>query len=239
MSEHLCDMHSHLLPGIDDGSKNWKMTLEMIRQSYEAGVRIIVATPHYLPWRHTMIADRVPELCDEAMTRAEEKFGIRMLIFPGQELYYHVELPQALEEGRALTLAGTNKILVEFSEQIPYEDMRRALDQLGRAGYQVILAHCERFGCLRESGRIEEVMESGTWLQSNVQEMEAGVFDGTKKWLTQRYQKREIRFLGSDMHNLTTRPPMSDKALKWFRRNLDPEYFRDISCTNTERMLLS
>ena len=46
-----CDIHTHILPGIDDGAADWKMSLGMVKASWKAGVRTIIATPHFLPWK--------------------------------------------------------------------------------------------------------------------------------------------------------------------------------------------
>lgn len=63
---HICDIHSHILPGIDDGSPDWETTLVMLKDAWKAGVREIIATPHYLPWQKHPIAQKVPALCQEA-----------------------------------------------------------------------------------------------------------------------------------------------------------------------------
>ena len=233
----ICDIHSHLLPGLDDGSKDWETTLHMIKTEYEAGVRMIFATSHYLPWRRTIIAEQIPSLCDEVEQRARSELGIEMKIIPGQELYYHLELPEAIAEGKALTLAGSSYILVEFDEQIPWQEMQKALQNLQRAGYRVIIAHCERFGCIREEKHLEAVLSMGVRLQSNVQEMSAGLFDKTRKWLAKRYADQQISFLGSDMHNLTKRPPMDEKQLKWFGKSLGEEYRQKLYWRNAEQIL--
>lgn len=209
----------------------------MIKRSYSAGVDTIIATPHYLPWNKDIIAEKIPSLCAEAMERARTELNISIKIVPGQELYYHMELPEAIKSGRALTLAGTNTILLEFSEQISARQMLQALLQLKGEGYQVILAHCERFACLREKFALDGILENGVKLQSNVHPMEAGVMDKTRRWLTKLYHQKLISFIGSDMHNLTTRPPMSAESLKWFKKNLEPEYYRQISYYNAKAIV--
>nr|WP_155959607.1 CpsB/CapC family capsule biosynthesis tyrosine phosphatase [[Eubacterium] cellulosolvens] len=233
----ICDIHSHLLPGLDDGSKDWETTLHMIKTEYEAGVRMIFATSHYLPWRHTIIAERIPSLCKEAEERAKSDLGIEMKIVPGQELYYHMELPEAIAGGKALTLAGSSHILVEFDERIPWQEMQQALQNLQRAGYRVIIAHCERFGCIRDPDHLEAVLAMGVRLQSNVQEMSNGFFDKTRKWLVKRYQEMQISYLGSDMHNLTKRPPITETQLKWFGKSLSEDYRQKLYWRNAEQIL--
>lgn len=231
MHMHICDIHSHILPGIDDGSPDWETTMTMLKDAWRAGVREIIATPHYLPWQKHPIAQKVPDLCREAEQRAARDLGIEMKIFPGEELYYHRELPEALEEGKALTLAGSRSILVEFPETAAWSDLQFAAGQLGRSGYQMILAHFERYRSLRTSGRVEELLAMGVRIQSNIGEMNGGFWNSTRRWLIRQYRAERIHFVASDMHNLSTRPPMKASSLVWFEKNLTESYrnkiFRD------------
>lgn len=151
------DIHTHILPGIDDGAKNWDMCLKMINRSWDFGVRKIIATPHYLPWRNVTPADKIQQLCREAEEKAKSKLGKPMKIYPGSELYYHSELIDKLDEGKVLTLAGSRYILVEFGMDVPYRELYQGLSRLRMEQYHPILAHVERYRCLRKPGRLEEV----------------------------------------------------------------------------------
>ena len=233
----ICDMHCHVLPGIDDGSKSWEMTLRMLKKSWDAGVRAVVATPHYLPWRHTIIARQVPALCEEASRRFKEEYGEDLPVYPGQELYYHIELVSAIEEGRALTLAGTRYVLVEFAEEENYSVMVGAAENLLRNGYKPIFAHVERFAALRNEKNLADLLARGVLLQSNYEEMSKGNFlNSTVRWLTKRYKREEISFLGTDMHNLTDRGPVTTEQLAWFEKHLDESYYQKIAWDNASRI---
>ena len=232
----ITDIHCHILPGIDDGSADWDMTMQMLQISWNAGVRRLIATPHYLPWRKTVTAEQVPDLCREAEERAAAGLGIRMEIHPGQELYYHRDILKDLESGRALPLAGSRFVLVEFDEQIPWREMHGAMELFARSRWQMILAHAERFSALRDPEHLQEALELGILLQSNADEMGHGFLNGTTRWLKKRYAAREIMFIGSDMHNLTNRPPLSPKCLQWTDR-LDGGYREELLCRNAEKIL--
>lgn len=223
--EGIWDIHSHCLPGIDDGSRSWEMTLQMLQASWDSGVRTVVATPHYLPWRHHPLpADTVRELCAEACRRCREELGIGMRVLPGEELYYHSGIVEDLREGKALTLAGTRTVLVEFSERVPWSELHAGLIQLKRSGYRPILAHAERYGCLRKGGHFEEIVGDGILIQSNIQEVEGGLFDDMARWVRKQYRDRKIHFTASDMHDLERRPPMTRQQLSWFEKKVDPQY---------------
>ena len=116
MKETICDIHCHILPGIDDGSRNWDMTLQMVQQSWDAGVRTMIATPHYLPWHERLKGETVLSLVEEARQKVASELGVEMTILAGEELYYHSGLMEELQQGKALTMAGSRYILLEFAE---------------------------------------------------------------------------------------------------------------------------
>ena len=236
MNDTIWDIHSHILPGIDDGSRNWDMTLQMVQQSWDAGVRTMIATPHYLPWHSRLKKETVLQLTEEAGQKIRHNLGIEMTVFPGEELYYHSELLEELKEGKALTLAGSRYVLVEFGEDTPYSEIRMAVDQFRRSPFKLIIAHVERFSALRKDACLEEVLSMGARLQSNAEEMERGLFDSTKRWLRKRYDAQEISYIGSDAHDPVKRPPLSAKSLKWFRDHLDGEYREALFFKNAVRI---
>ena len=235
----LWDMHSHVLPGIDDGSKDWETSLQMILASWKAGVRTIVATPHHLPWKDPIPPETIKSLCEEARARFEDTYGYFMRILPGQELYYHSGLLQDLATGRCLTLNDSDTILVEFATKIDFEALQTALRELYNAGYNVIVAHLERYSCLRSgTDLVEDLLDEGILFQSNIQEAGSSLFDSTERWLRRLYENRLIQFVASDMHNMHSRSPMSLEDVGWYRKKLDPRYFREVFQKNAEEMIL-
>lgn len=220
------DIHTHILPGIDDGAKNWDMCLEMISRSWDFGVRKIIATPHYIPWRKEIPVGKIQALCSEAEEKAKKELGKPMRIYPGSELYYHLELTDKLSEGKVLTLAGSRYILVEFGVDVPYREMYQALSRLRMEQYHPILAHVERYRCLRKSERLEEVKKSGVLLQMNQKAFQKGLLDETGRWSRQQLVKGEIDFIASDMHNLTSREPLDEKNMSWLYKKMPKESLR-------------
>ncbi len=206
----IIDIHAHILPGIDDGARDWDETRQLLKAAWEQGVRHIVATPHFS--RRTDVG-KLKELRDRAAELAHEE-GLELEISLGQELRYFEELPLYLEQGRALTLAESRYALVEFQPSDGYQTVKRAVHGLVQAGYIPILAHTERYHCLREKGRTEELIQSGACLQVNADSLSGGIFDRTAAWCLKEIRERRIHFVASDMHRTDTRPPRLDEALK-------------------------
>lgn len=232
-----CDIHTHILPGIDDGARDWDMCLEMIDRAWDGGIRRIIATPHYLPWQKKKTNPlQIVRLCVEVQRRVRAELGYEIKIYPGQEIYYHVDMIEEIRRGEILTMAGTRHILVEFPIDISAQQLKQAVRHICESRYIPILAHIERYECLRTNETLEEVAELGALFQINIKSLRGGMLNQTTRWCKHQLQERKIDFLASDMHNLSSRPPTSYKMLDWVGKKLDREYQRDILLRNALRM---
>ena len=214
------DIHAHILPGIDDGAVNWDMSMEMLKTAWDSGVRKVIATPHFLPWERQIPPNEIRHMCREAQERFSERFDLNMKIYPGEELYYHSELLDDLESGKAMTMNGTDCALVEFGVMVLYGDLLRAVQKMQRAGYTFILAHYERYKALRDEGHIEELLDRGVLLQSNLEALEGGIFDPEVRRIKRHYKKDYISFAASDMHDISSRPPIQSSSVKKLTKSL-------------------
>ena len=122
----IIDIHAHILTGIDDGSRDWDESRKMLEESYRQGIRYIIATPHYSRrGLNPDIYDLSEKLREEARRIAPDfRTGL------GQETYYHEGLVENLRDGKALTLEGSQYVLVEFDPQVPYMKMYQAVRKL-------------------------------------------------------------------------------------------------------------
>lgn len=231
------DIHSHVLPGIDDGAKDWDMCLSMLEASAKCGVTKIIATPHFLPWKHNAKPDEIRQLCKEAKEKLERKLAISMDIYPGHEIYYNLEVIEKLKMGKILTLADSRYILVEFEPSVSYQVICRAVKDFRDNAYVPIIAHTERYACLRQSERMEEMKRMGAMFQVNVEAFQRGMFDATSRWVKKNLLKETIDFLASDMHDMRRRPPLSEEKLRWIQKRLKPAYQKELLCVNGQKVL--
>ncbi|MBQ2921552.1 MAG: protein tyrosine phosphatase [Tyzzerella sp.] len=233
------DMHTHVLPGVDHGAVDWDMSLQMLVKSAECGVEAVIATPHYLPWKEGVTAEVICELCEEAKERLQKEYGISMDIYPGNEIYYSSETVELLKTGKVLTLAGTQYVLIEFQQEVPYQMLCKAARDLRFHGYIPIFAHIERYFCVDNIEKLIELKEMGALLQVNVGAFQGGLFDAksrkVKKWL----KKGIIDFVASDMHDMKERPPMSNDRLEWFQKKLELQYQDKLLYGNAQDILTS
>ena len=144
----LTDLHCHILPGLDDGPKDWAATWDMIETAVGSNVGRIVCTPHCRLSDPRLLerSQRIGELA-EVLNRALGKHQIPLQVFPGAELLWEGNRhdPSVLRE---LTLAGTRYLLVEFPFGERLSRMEYAARCVEDAGFLPVLAHPERYGAV-------------------------------------------------------------------------------------------
>lgn len=226
------DIHTHILPGVDDGAGNWDMCRQMLLQSVEAGVTQIIATPHYLPWKKKASPEQIRSLCTQTAQQFKKETGKNIDIYPGNEIYYHIEFIDSLKNKKALTLADSRYVLIEFSIDESFKVICSAVHNLTMAGYIPVLAHVERYRNMASLERMWELRQMGALLQMNIEVLNRGLFDGMGRLAKKALRHEMIQFLASDMHNVTSRPPMKEEALLWAEKKLSAEYLQDILRNN-------
>lgn len=202
------DLHSHILPGVDDGSKDWKMTVQMLHMAYRQGVRRMVATPHNYPGPHKQDNGRIRSLVEEADRRAKQ-IAPDFQVFSGNEILYRRGIADEIEKGHILTLADSKYLLVEFLPGEQYDRIYQGLRELIEEGYIPVIAHMERVQVLfNHEAKIRELIEMGSLIQVNSESLAGGMFDRRAARLRRLVGDGMVHFLGSDCHNPAERPPM-------------------------------
>lgn len=197
------DFHSHILPNMDDGSTSLEMSLQMLQRMEEQGVCCVVATPHFYATK-----DNPSHFLNKRKARlAELQKGRNTripLVIAGAEVQYFEGIT-VMEELPYMRIEDTPGLLLEmpfctWSDRM-LEDILTIQD---RADFRVILAHIERYIRYQKEGTIEMLVRHGVMIQSN-----ASFFleRQTSRRAMQLLEQNCIHLLGSDCHNLTTRPP--------------------------------
>ena len=119
---------------------------------------------------------------------------------------------------------------------MPYSEICTAVRNLSRAGYTPVVAHAERYRCLRKGKRVEELIDLEALIQMNYRSVSGGWHDATARWCKDNLKKRNIHFMGTDMHNIGSRMPDTKEAMGWMRKHLDSTYLRQIARENALRI---
>lgn len=233
----IVDMHCHVLPGADDGPRTMEDSMALLQEVVRQGVDAMIVTPHFHPARYQVSAPQVMELLEAVRYEAARR-GLTIKLFPGQECYYYSDLARMLNNGQALTMAGSRFVLLEFEPDALYSVIRNAVWDLIYHGYIPILAHFERYRCLvGNPERLDQLRGAGAMLQMNFDRLLAkdGVFHRNpwRRLLMDGY----VDFLGSDTHGMAFRPPHMDAAVAWMKKELPPALTHRILTENIQMLL--
>lgn len=231
------DIHTHIVPGIDDGASSMEEALKMAGMAYDEGIRVIVATPHYGLRNPGYDRDKAVKTCRQLREKVMERHG-DMKVYTGNEIYYSPGIVEDLDKKKALTIGGTSYVLIEFSVKEELDVMINAVRSLVMAGYRPILAHVERYEALQKKlDEIKELIELGAYIQVNTNSFMGGKFDKRTAWCTRLLREGCIHFVASDCHNCTSRKPLMKTAVQRMIALSDEETVERIVHTNVLKIV--
>lgn len=217
----IIDFHSHILPGIDDGSASLEESLELLRLSSRQGVEHMVATPHFYP-RHDSPERffRRREEAEQLLREAMELSGELPEITVGAEVYFFSGISDS-ELIKTLTIGQKRCILIEMPDSPWGESHYRELEGIYiKHGITPIVAHVDRYiRPFRTHGIPERLEKLPVMVQANASFF---LHRSTRRMALRMLKKGQIHLLGSDCHNLTSRRPNLEAAVDVISQNLGP-----------------
>jgi len=204
----MIDMHSHILPGLDDGAADWKQAVAMARVAAEDGIAEMVCTPHWVLGKYENSRGKIlPCLAEFKARLAVEKIPLK--IHPGAELRIDTTLLQRLKAGQLLTLNnGSGYILLELPDDGLPSDLHHFLWELQVNGFRPILSHVERNPLIRENpGRLVDWVERGILTQITAASLQSGFAREIREFAVFLVEHRLVHMLVTDTHSLRMRRP--------------------------------
>lgn len=234
----LTDIHNHIIFKVDDGAVSIENSMEILNKEYAQGVRNVICTPHF------HMGECMPDLQVvknnfEALKKRTAKELSDMNLYLGNEIMACNDMVDMLDDGRLLTLAGSQYVLVEFYPTVGYSVMEKTLSRMLNGGYTPIVAHCERYRCLRSSfkvinyNNINHLTEMGSYMQVNA----TSVFGKDKKFVTKLIQNDFLHFIATDAHSIRTRGVYWDQCIQHLERHYNQEYIKWLLIENPKKVL--
>lgn len=222
------DFHSHILPGIDDGSASLNESIAMLKMEAEQGIRQVVATPHF--YAHHDSPERFLRRRADAEARLREEMekhpGLPQLEI-GAEVYFFRGISES-ELLSQLTFKEKGCILLEMSQPVWAESIYRELSSIYYdRGIVPIIAHVDRYiSRFRTYGIPEKLAELPVLVQAN-----ASFFlrSSTRNMALKMLREDKIHLLGSDCHNLNERRPNLGEAVELIHQRLGAEAIRRVN----------
>lgn len=229
------DLHMHIVPGVDDGSLNMSMSLDMLEIAYEQGVRNVFCTSHNV-------------YSEEEITRYKSQFMMLQMMaksrFPDLKLHMGCELLCAgeyiddilygLEIGVFLPLGNSKYVLTELYQDTTPEEAIVVVNALLAAGWKPILAHTERYPALFDGEALKELINLGAMIQVNLYSLEEENKDDIRERARCLVDKRLAHFVGSDAHRINYRAPKYESGVRYIEEHCGKEYLEAVCYRNAD-----
>jgi protein-tyrosine phosphatase len=232
----MIDIHSHILPELDDGPRTLEESVRMVRLAAQAGTTDIVATPHAnleYSFDPVQTARKIAELAAAA--------GPRPRIHIGCDLHLSYDnIQRALAEPARFTIDGGRYLLVEFPELLIVRSAGEIFDTLLRAGIVPVITHPERNALLQQ--RLEELegwVEQGCRLQVTAQSFLGRFGRQAREFAELLVRRGLVHVVASDAHDAEDRPPDLAGAFDYLRRKYGEEPARQLFIDNPRCVLES
>ncbi len=195
------DVHSHFIPGIDDGAKTIEDSVTMIAEMQKLGYKKVITTPHIMSdyYRNT------PEIILtglDSVNSALKEHNIEIATAAAAEYYIDFDFERKLDEEKLLTF-GNNHLLFEISYMNPPDNLYHVIFKMQTMGYKPVLAHPERYNFWHtDFEKYESFLDKGVGLQMNINSLTGYYSIATKKIAERMIEKNMITFLGTDCHHI-------------------------------------
>lgn len=220
----MIDWHSHILPGMDDGSHDAAESISLVNMQVSQGIQTVIATPHFYANDETVDAFLERRKNAFEQLKAQLPQGSPEILL-GAEVRYYQGISR-LDDLKALRIEGSKLLLLEMPMSSWTEYMVRELVEMSaRSSLQIVFAHVERYLKLQKPNVWDRILESDILMQVN-----ASFFTSVasrRKALT-LLKKGNIHFVGSDCHNVASRPPQIGKAFEIIQKKLGENYIRQM-----------
>lgn len=235
--EGFTDIHCHILPALDDGAKDMEKTRKMLQMAYSEGIRQIIATPHFYPSGKCASVEQVQAVLRKVQEQMIS-WNIKIKLYAGNEIFYHSEVTELLENGKVGTLAGGRYVLVEFDPAMEYAYLRDGVLKIDSYGYIPVLAHTERYDCLfTQKERLKNLKEQGTVIQVNASSLKRGLFDEIGKRARYLMKNDFIDVIGTDAHSDGKRSPKIREAADYLYKKIGERKAERILFANPRAIL--
>ena len=196
----MIDVHSHLVYGVDDGSRDLEETIAMLKEAKEAGFTDIILTPHYMEDYYMVPSEDIEKRID-IMKDEANKIGIEL--YQGNEIYATENIVKLIEEKEAVSLNNSRYVLFELPMQTKPMNLDEVVYIILESGRIPIIAHPERYRYVQEDPNILlDYINQGVLFQANYGSITGHYGKEIKETVKKLLTHNMIHFLGSDNHRV-------------------------------------
>ena len=204
----MIDLHSHILPGIDDGAADVSVSLTMARAFVADGVTTVACTPHILPGLYHNTGPQIREAV-KALQSTIDQEGVPLKLIAGADNHITANFVGGLQSGQLLSLGDTRYVLIEPPHHTMPARLEDMFFSLLVAGYVPILTHPERLTCITAHyDTVERLAHGGVWMQITAGSLTGAFGRQPRYWSERMLDEGLVHILATDAHDAVRRPPM-------------------------------
>lgn len=233
----MIDMHSHILPAIDDGSRNIEESIEMIKEAKNAGFTAIVSTSHYIEESYNSSKHEREDLIKN-INQILEAENTDIKIYNGAEAYVSTNLNELIEKEKLPTINESKYLLMELPMHSEILYLDNIIYNLKANGIIPIIAHPERYSYVQKNPKmLQDLINKGVLFQANYGSIIGRYGKDAEKTLKRLLKSNMIHFLGTDTHRSGSVYTQMDKILKKLEKLIGKEKLELLSKTNPQKVL--
>ena len=235
---NLTDIHTHILPGVDDGASAPEEALKMLRDCARRDTDTVLLTPHFSWQERESKSISFLRQRTEALRQAAAAAGIGVDLVTGAEVFVTPELEDLLQEGSVPTINGTKAVLAEFDFDIDGGEMCEALDMLRSYGLTPVIAHAERYRAVQQHPALALTWNrSGCGVQVNADSLFGGFGRTAQRTAHCLLEYNLVQFVASDCHDTDDRMPGLREAYRYLADSTSEGYAQILMQINPKELL--
>ena len=236
----MIDIHTHILPGIDDGVGDITDAILMAELALEGGVDTMIATPHCnIPWENNEKRGEIVAGTYQGFRSFLEEKQIPLKILPGMEIYATEDMGEKIRQGELISLNESGYYLVEFGFKDSMDWCSQCLQDIFEAGGIPIIAHAERFHCIqRQPERIHQWLEMGCQIQVNKGSIFGSFGYHAKKTAMWMLYHDCVTYVASDAHSPYQRNTFMGDVRDFLSEELSKKKALELLQNNAEKYLV-
>lgn len=235
--DNYVDIHSHILYGIDDGSKSLEESIEIIKQHIEMGFKDIILTPHYIENSKYKTNNKEKKKLLETLKKELKKQKININLYLGNEVFVNNTLE--IDKEKIEKLNNSKYLLIEFPMGEKPKNINNIIYELKIQGIIPVIAHPERYTFVQEHPNIvDEWVEEGALLQSNYGSIVGVYGESAKKAVKKLLKKNIIAILATDIHYPNNKIYQNiEKSRKKIKKIIGEEKYIELTITNPKKII--
>ena len=233
----MIDLHSHILPGVDDGARTIEESVEIGRMAEADGIEVMACTPHFMPGLYDNQSQDI-RVRVKHLNEVFEREGLKLALVVGCDAHVRPDFVERLKAGDILTLHDSRYVLFEPPHSVMPQRLEDLLFNISVAGYVPILTHPERLKWIESNyATIEQLAKAGVWMQITSGSLSGRFGKRPLYWAERMLSEGLISILATDTHNTTSRPPFLAEAYENAKAKIGVEEANNLVVTRPALVL--